>query len=196
MKNNTPKRIRLIYGVGINDANYAISPVVNGKQLPCPFYACWINILRRCYCEKHQKIKPYYIGCKVADEWLYFSNFKSWMEMQDWKGKSIDKDLLIQYNKVYSSTTCIFVSAAINNIVTNSARSRGKYPIGVDFNESNGKYRAQCQAYGKKKGLGYYCTPEEAYEAYKKFKYKHIAEIAAQQSEPLKTALLNYVIEG
>jgi hypothetical protein len=190
------KKTKLICGVGINDADYNTQFIINGKTKCCNFYSIWSSMIRRCYSKYKQETDPSYIGCKVHSEWLTFSNFKSWMIKQDWQGKAIDKDILVQGNKVYSPSTCIFVTTSINNLlITHKSRKR-QYPIGVFFIKSTGRYRSSCQFYGKTKFLGYYDTPEEAHEAYKKFKYNHIAEIANQQSEPLRTALLNYVIEG
>tara|TARA_R110000851_G_scaffold287491_1_gene441467 strand:- start:417 stop:1004 length:588 start_codon:yes stop_codon:yes gene_type:complete len=195
MTKYTPKKTKLVYGIGINDANYAVRPTVNGKRARCNFYTVWNNMLGRCYSDLVHKIHPTYLGCTVASEWLLFSNFRAWMEGQEWEGRSLDKDLLFQHNKVYSPSTCIFVTAEINTLLIDSAKSRGSLPLGVSIRRRN-KYQAQCTVHGKPRHLGYYDTPEEAHEVYKAFKYKHIAEVANQQSEPLKTALLNYVIEG
>jgi hypothetical protein len=190
------KKTKLIYGVGINDADYAVSPTINGSTVRCPFYAAWTNMLTRCYSKVEHARNPNYIGCSVASGWLNFSSFTNWMKNQDWQGKQLDKDILIQYNKVYSPSTCIFVTGEINSLLNEQSRKRGLYPRGVGFIIKRNKYRADCNAYGKVKHVGHYDTPEEAHEAYKKFKYKYIAEIASQQSEPLRTALLNYKIEG
>ena len=195
MQNNARKK-KLIFGVGINDANYIVSPIVNGKKINCPFYAVWKDMLKRCYSLNFKQLRPSYIGCTVDKEWLLFSNFKSWMTKQDWEGKCIDKDILIQKNKIYSRFTCIFVSQAINNLLLNRASARGKYPLGVYCVNKPKRYVSRCKVFGKTKYIGHYYSAEEAHEAYKKFKYKHIAEVASQQSEPLRSALLNYVIEG
>ena len=184
------------YGVGINDADYVVRPKINGKVLSCPFYVVWTNMLKRCYCAKYHKTHPTYAECTVAKEWFLFSNFKAWMTTQDWVGNSIDKDILIQHNKVYSSSSCIFVSKAINNLLTSGLARRGKYPQGVSYNKITGVYDVRCNSNGKNAYLGSYDSATEAHEVYKKIKYKHIAEVASQQSEPLRTALLNYVIEG
>ena len=190
------KKTKLVFGVGINDADYAVRPKINGKVVPCPFYVAWTNMLSRCYNDDCHKNHPTYIGCTVDREWLSFNSFKSWMIEQEWEGNALDKDLLIQGNKVYSHKTCIFVSKLINSLLNKNLALRGEDPVGVAFHKVRGRYQASCRVYGKIKYLGLYDTPEEAHEAYKKFKYKHIAEIANQQSEPLRTALLNYVIEG
>jgi hypothetical protein len=196
MKNNTPKKSRLVHGIGINDADYVVRPTINGTQVWCPFYQTWAHMLMRCYSSKGQTHRPSYIGCAVDSKWLVFSNFKSWMENQDWEGKSIDKDILIQNNKVYSPLTCIFVNNHINSLLNSCTSARGELPRGVSFDKRYRKYSAKCSAYGNYKNIGRYDTSEEAHQAYKEFKYKYIAEIANQQSEPLRTALLNYKIEG
>ena len=194
------KKTKLIYGVGINDADYAAVQTINGSTVRCPFYRSWMKMLERCYSIRLHNRRPTYTGCTVTSEWLFFNNFRLWMQKQDWQGKSLDKDILIQHNKIYSPSTCIFVTNEINNILINRSNFRGLYPLGVckyfdKRRHSNIRYMAQCSTYGKNKNLGLHDTPEEAHEAYKTFKYKHIAEVASQQSEPLRTALLNYVIE-
>lgn len=107
---------RLVYGVGVNDADYMLKPTVNGRRECCPFYQKWKSMLERCYSDKNFKKYPSYIGCTVCYEWLIFSKFKSWMENQDWKGKQLDKDIRVKGNKIYSPETCSFVSHAVNTI--------------------------------------------------------------------------------
>lgn len=185
---------RLIRGVATNDANYQVNPSVNGKKLWCPFYLRWKNMIQRCYSKEYQSRFPTYKGCSVCSEWLLFSNFKRWMKKQDWKGKQLDKDLLIFGNKEYSPDACIFVSVAINSLVLHPSKSKSKYPLGVYKCNSSGLYVAQCKKQNKPICIGRFKTPELAFDAYKKYKYKLIRDIANQQVEPLKTALLSYRI--
>lgn len=186
---------RLVYGMGINDADYPVFHINkddNGctSRGFCPFYKRWSDMLRRCYSNKY----PSYVGCEVCDEWLVFSNFKSWMETQDWEGKDLDKDLLIEGNKVYSPDTCVFIHPSINNFLINNGASRGLYPIGVST--ANGRFKAECNnpLKGKKEYLGYYDTPEEAHQVYLEYKSKLAVQIANSDyvtDERVKQALLN-----
>ena len=183
-----------IYGIGINDADYQTNHKINGKKVGCPFYVRWHSMIVRCYSAKSKAKYPTYIGCSVCDEWLTFSNFKEWMVKQDWEGKQIDKDILVQGNKVYSPETCLFVSSQINSLFLDKVPCRGAYPRGVSFNKPRKMFFAICSVRGKHKHIGCYTTSEEAHEAYKTFKYNLIAEIAVNQQEPLRSAMLAYRI--
>lgn len=184
-----------IYGVGINDADYMTRQEINNKQVICPFYVKWQGMMRRCYSVEYQKNRPTYIGCTVSKDWHLFSNFKSWMEKQDWHGKQLDKDILVQGNKTYSRESCIFVEASINTLLNNCSSTRGELMLGVTLDKENNKFRALCSnSFGKRITIGRYSTELEAHEAYKKYKYKLISDIALQQTEPLKSAMLNHVI--
>ena len=167
MKNtisNTRKRNILVNGVGVNDFEGRVN--VAGKSLP--EYSVWKSMLQRCYAKKSQGQNPAYVGCSVAEEWYSFSNFYRWLHQNNWeKGLHIDKDLLIEGNKVYGPDTCCLVPQAINKLLLDSARARGSYPQGVSFHKLAGKYLAKVSENGKLKHLGYFNTIEEAERAYK-----------------------------
>lgn len=186
----------LVYGKGVNDADYPTQPKINGKVVACLYYRKWANMLERCYSIKLQERYPTYSDCTICDEWLTFSNFKAWMQKQDWEGKHLDKDLLIQGNKVYSPETCIFIDSKINKLLNTHKSKRGVFPQGVCFHKATGKYQARVSFNGKKKYIGEFETPDDAFEAYKEVKYTIIKDVALKQAEPLKSALLNYKIKG
>ena len=185
------KRKKLICGVGINDADYQVKPLVNGVRLICPFYSTWVRMLERCYSSKFHKTRPTYIGCSVSSEWLIFSQFKAWMEKQDFNGKQLDKDLLVANNRIYGPDYCLFVTARINTMLNNNAASRGDYAIGVDFHNGNKKFRSRYRTVTKHITIGYFNTEQEAHQAYLKYKKQVIIETALEQDDiRLKDALL------
>ena len=171
----------LICGVGINDADYDISRVVNGVDVKCNFYKRWYYVLNRCYSEKVHARQPRYVGCSVSNDWLTFSNFKRWMEKQDWHGKQLDKDILIRGNKVYSEGACVFVSATVNSFVVGDDTDFS----GATWCKRELKFRAQCRnpITGKNVQLGYFSCRHEAHLAWKKRKHEYACQLAGLQTD-------------
>lgn len=188
--------MRKVYGVGINDADYVTqrNVVVGGKQKMdwrCPYYNIWAHMLQRCYSEPYHKRYPTYVGCTVAEEWKTFSNFKAWMEVQDWKGKQLDKDLLAEGNKEYGPDTCVFITRVVNLFMTDRGADRGDLPLGVSL--TAGKYQARCRNPFTKKQeyLGLFSCPQEAHLAWRVKKAEHARRLAEEQTdERIKKALL------
>ena len=187
---------KLVWGVGVNDLGYRVHVQEwvtkdGGKRVrrtvfKCPYYTVWENMLQRCYNEKFLESNPSYVGTSVCNEWLYASEFKKWMEQQDWEGKSLDKDIIVPRSKLYSPDTCAFVLKATNNFVIASDASRGDYPIGVCLLKHTGRYRTFCQNpfTGEQEHLGYFSTPEEAHEAWRKRKHEIAQRVAETESDP------------
>ena len=186
----------LVFGVGINDADYVTNPEirVNGKRKklpPCPYYTKWCYMLGRCYSKKYQEKYPTYKGCSVCEDWKYFSNFKRWMEQQEWQDRCLDKDFLVEDNKVYSEATCVFVPQKVNKFITTRGNARGDYPLGVSLHEGHKKnpFRSRCSdGNGVDRYLGYFPTPEKAHQTWlhKKLEVcnEHLVEF---KDEPLLT---------
>ena len=197
------KTRKLVYGVGINDADYVTQKwetiIVNGKRKQkfvwvCPFYRAWKSMLERCYSIKTQERQPTYKGCSVSKEWLTFSVFKNWMETQDWEDKQLDKDLLFEGNKVYSPETCVFVSGMVNLFTVDSGASRGELPIGVCWNNGANKFKSQCRNpfTKKREHLGYFTCEQEAHQSWLKRKLELAYELAAIQADQrVAEALIN-----
>ena len=187
---------KLVYGVGVNDLGYRTQVYEyvtenGGKRIRkhvflCKYYAAWKHMLERCYSKKLLESYPSYIGTSVCSEWLSASAFRKWMEQQDWRGKSLDKDIIVPRSKLYSPKTCAFVLPATNSFVVASDARRGDYPIGVYLLRHTGKYRAQCKNLfsGKDEYLGCFSTPEEAHEAWRKRKHELAQLVAATESDP------------
>lgn len=174
-----------IYGVGINDSSAPIR--VEGKVIKT--YETWRGMLRRIYSEAHQEKHPTYKGCSVAPEWLHFSAFEQWMFEQDYEGKALDKDLLFPGNKLYSERTCLFVSQALNSLLTDSRAARGLFPLGVYYRKDIRKYAAQVHIGVGQKNFGFYVTPLEAHKAWQLAKASIID--AAETNDPRIRAALD-----
>ena len=193
-------KVKLVYGVGINDADYTLQKKEKvGGSLKmvwrCPFYTRWVDMLRRCYSSKLPENRlASYRDCFVIEEWLYFSKFKAWMEQQDWEGKHLDKDILIPGNKKYGPDTCVFVEQRVNAFVVERAAMRGEFPIGTYFKRGIDKYMARCCSVvtGKMEYLGYYNDPEEAHQAWLAFKLQQAYILASEQTDiRVAKALIN-----
>ena len=186
------KKNQMVYGVGINDADYVTDHRIDGKRVVCPYYNTWKSMLMRCYGKKYQEHYPTYKGCSVCPDWLYFMNFRKWMIRQDWEGKQLDKDLLVRGNKVYSEDTCVFVDAMTNLFTTDRGRSRGNYPLGVCMDKRDGKFQARCcNPFTKKQeNLGYFTCEHQAHLAWKDRKHILACQLADLQTDPRVAAAL------
>lgn len=96
----------LVCGVGINDS-YVGCTCEHGQHIIS--YSIWKAMLARCYSASHHKRYPTYSNCSVCKEWHLFSNFKKWFDENYIEGYHLDKDILVQDNKVYSPQTCVFI---------------------------------------------------------------------------------------
>lgn len=190
--------IRKVYGgIAICDADYVVQVKRPDKEFKdkvitvwqCPFYTRWFSMLRRCYSAAYHKRQPTYIGCTVCKEWLLFSSFKAWMETQDWEGKELDKDILVQGNKVYSPETCVFVSRVVNTFVKPFSGNTGEFPRGVYWNKNTKKFIAQCEnPFTKKKVfLGCFNNVDEAAIAYSEYKFE-LAKFLAETCKDVRVA--------
>lgn len=185
--------IATVFGVGIT----GLEPIRNENGKRMDSYACWKDMLRRCYSAKYQEKHQTYKCCRVCDEWLYYTNFKKWYDENYYEIESkkshLDKDIIIKCNKVYSPDTCVFVPNFINNLFTKNQKTRGAFPIGVSYNKTKKKYVSQLSVFkdGKStiKWLGYFDTANEGFEAYKKAKEEYIKEVADEYKDKIPAKL-------
>ena len=197
--------IPIIFNIGyMGNGNYS-SKDENHRETQ--EYIKWRSMIRRCYDEKYQEKHTTYQGCTVAEEWHNFQNFAQWYNDNCYKvgneKMELDKDILIKNNKIYSPNTCILVPHDINILFLKRNASRGQYPIGVSEYKNNTSivYKATCKntLSNKSVHLGYYPTPEKAFEIYKKFKEKYIKEVADKYKDRipynLYSAMYNWKVE-
>lgn len=185
----------LVYGVAINDADYAvrITHQENGKAIQdwiCPFYKTWFSMLTRCYSESYKKNYANNYECTISKEWLKFSNFKSWMESQDWVGKQLDKDILIPFNKEYSPTRCVFVSQELNKFFNLHKNRKSKTMIGVTKNCRGSRYTSCISIKGKTKSLGGFPTEIDAHMAWISEKIVELSKFICNDGSRLDNRLL------
>jgi hypothetical protein len=107
------------------------------------------------------------------------------MEQQDWRDKCLDKDIIVPGSKLYSPETCAFVLQATNLFVTARDACRGDCPIGVSLFKPTGKYQARCgnPFSEEQEHLGYFSTPGDAHEAWRKRKHELAQLVAARESD-------------
>lgn len=176
----------LVCGIGINDADYTVTKYktidgVSRLVWICPFYQVWRNMINRVYSGRHSS----YSGCSACNDWLKFSEFKCWMEMQAWENKEIDKDILEPGNKIYSQEMCVFIPGALNMFTTDRAANRGDHPLGVSWCRRSKKFLAKCKNPFtlKEDGLGYFDCPDLAHEAWRAKKHSHALRYAEIQTD-------------
>lgn len=179
-----------IYGVGIMD-------VPSGTSDKAWIY--WKGMLWRCYDSSCKQRDTVYRGCTVCEEWLRFSNFKNWFyeESNYSEGYHLDKDILVQGNRLYSPETCCFVPQKLNKAVMLSRNKKSHLPIGVTYNKISHKYAAG-NPLGKRR---YFETANEAHEFYKKQKVLYVQKLAKEYykenkiSGKIYNSLLNFKID-
>jgi len=110
--------------------------------------------------------------------------FKAWMVSQDWRGKEIDKDLLLRGNKVYGPDTCVFLTHTVNSFLIDKRVNNGELPTGVSL-QPNGGMQARCQnpLTGKREHLGMFTCPHEAHEAWRKRKHELALLLAEDETD-------------
>ena len=171
-------RRKPLCGVGVNDADYTTTPVVDGVRLHDPAYSAWVSMMNRAYDPKYHATYPTYIGVTVCKEWHSFSAFRVWWLDNYREDFQLDKDLAMVGNKEYGPDACVYIPSCLNKFTTDSGASRGELPVGVCLHKSTGKYVSRCRnpITGKNHHLGRFTTPEAAHEAWLKYKL----ELAAQ----------------
>lgn len=139
---------------------------------------CWRGMLERCYCDRMKKIHPAYYGIStVCDEWLNFQTFAKWYNENIYQVGTermhLDKDIILEGNKVYSPEMCIIVPQSINELFHSSGRKMTDKDLPYTIRRAaRGKFSVSY----KGKSLGIYDTVEECVLIYVEAKRNHIKE--------------------
>lgn len=166
IKGNSLANRKPVYGVGINDSDYTTKCVT--LKLRCPIYEAWKAVLMRSCAKEYKNKNPTYENVIICDEWLIFSNFRKWFIENHIDDYHLDKDILSLGSKIYSPETCIYVPRWLNNFITSSNGSRGKYKIGVCWDKVKHKFSAQCNnPITRQRGhVGYFNNETDAHMAW------------------------------
>jgi len=173
----------------IIDGHYVRSFMVDGVCYHTRSGVLWRSLLGRVKengCE--QRHRNTYAGC--SNNFEDFNSFAIWCNSQigymeqDVNGKfwSLDKDITLPLNKIYSEETCAFVPIELNSLVTYSSKTRGDNPLGVHFDKREGCYVAQGSANRTRKFLGYFECKMDAHKAYQAHKISKFAEAVEKYS--------------
>ena len=142
-------------------------------------YNLWRSIVSRCRAGGLVQSKnPTYVG--VTNNFASYQIFTDWCQEQYgfWNRNPsntfwhLDKDLLVQGNKIYSENFCLFVPQEVNKLFNIKSNSRGVYPLGVSYQDN--RFKAQCNVSNKPNYLGFYKTPNEAHRAWQRAKLEQM----------------------
>lgn len=163
----------IVYGVGVNDADYAIQCGIPGKQWVCPYYMKWKSMMQRGHSSRFKDKNPSYINTTVCSEWHRFSAFREWMVEQEWQGNQLDKDFLGNGADEYSPENCVFIPQYLNAFFTDGRASRGEYPLGVNWNKKGQYYQMKCcMGDGTRVMIDCFSDPHTAHISWIKHKIK------------------------
>lgn len=195
---------KLVHGIGINDAGYAVMESVavavpKGEKYKriitwrCPYYQRWVARIESCYSKKRHEKFPSYKDCVVSEDWLTFSNFREWMVSEEERlggvgslvGLQLDKDFLSpKGNKIYSKDTCVFIPSILNQFIKEHNNASGLWPVGVS-EPKRAKYTvflaSCCNPFTKRQEyVRHLRCPILAHNAWKAKKHEHAIALVEQ----------------
>lgn len=194
---------KLLFGVGINDVDYPVQVrekytdaegVVRKRHVQtCPYYSRWSRMIERCYSDAYHRRKPSYSDCYVHDDWKRLSVFKAWMELQDWVGKELDKDILVEGNRMYGPDTCVFVDGETNGFFIHRTK-RGKC---IHYRERDKQYVLNYRLPGEKNARYIVGSKDISVceKALLEIRRNRAIELAGRQSDPRVARILNSMFE-
>ena len=110
---------------------------------------------------------PHILIVAYAKSDIALQHLKKWFDENYIEGYELDKDILVEGNRIYSPETCCFVPKEINRLFENKSKRlyyNKQLPIGIRFDKYRGKYLAEITINGKRKYVGRFNTINEAYE--------------------------------
>lgn len=166
---------KLVYGVGRTDT-YTMTSGQQDRE-----YVIWQKILGRCYSERIRKLQPTYEECSVDPRWHSYAEFKAWYSPRWYPGADIDKDILVQDNRVYGPDTCAMVPARLNGLFKKSVASKSAHGLGVQKTTVGRFASKMCVSLnGKNRTIhfGTFDTAREAFLVYRKYRKQFMCDMA------------------
>lgn len=198
-----PSPQRKVVGVGVNDVpTPTIADGIPALREHEHHYRLWAGLLRRLYKPPAPSRKQDdYQGYTVSDDWKVFSNFKAWIETQDWKGNELDILLRGRGSRVYGADTCAMIPKSLRmQLTVNTKLKSVPLPAGVTLRQPADKsmptqYKVAITYNKKSYSLGTTASIEDATIIYGKAKSKVLQTIASgyQPTNPLHTYINEYV---
>lgn len=148
----------------------------DGKTYHTKASAVWHAMRQRCGVGGSKKANTAYIDCVMSENFLKFQFFAEWCQTQIGYGLpnyQIDKDILVNGNRVYSETNCVFVPQELNSFFCARSGPVSDLPKGVTRSKNN--YLARFAPASVSGYLGTYKTVEEAAQAYQNARDKCLA---------------------
>lgn len=132
-------------------------------------YRKWSGMISRCYNELNKSYKSY-SDCTIDDEWFNYQNFASWFYDQDAPNDfELDKDTLIDGNRVYSPETCLLISKSDNikaKVASNDNNKHGYAGVYMTTYKDAKYFAAKITINGKRVNIsGGFRTAKDAHEA-------------------------------
>lgn len=166
-----------------------------------PAYRAWTGALTRCYSEESRHKWESYKDCTVHEDWHNFQVFAEWYSSQEnfGCGYHLDKDLLVQGNRVYSEDTCCLIPEQVNYAIAGKKSSSRGVPEGVCVDKRYNKYNSSISRFGRDVYLGFFEDAEEAHKVYRVAKKEYLIELAelfkGKISKSAYLALLNWSLD-
>lgn len=162
----------------------------------------WRHVLERTIAGRDIKR---YEDCQVVEEWYNFQNFCEWAIKQKNSTRKeengrlwhLDKDMVSRGNRLYCPELCVFLPNEVNAFYTKKEIGNTGYP-GVNYIKPGSKnakegYIARCCIGEERKYLGYYYSPEQAFEKYRQCKEAAARELANKWEGEIDPRVIEYL---
>lgn len=123
------------FGVGFHGGG-GYKTKQNGKNTTA--YNRWKHMIARCYNKDNHNYNAYGgRGVTVCDSWHNFQNYAEWFYKNQLQGCDVDKDILSGDVKIYSPSTCKFVTHQRNSEVATAKTYQFTNPDGINVEVYN-----------------------------------------------------------